>query len=130
MRSWRELLVVAALVSGCGTEYVLDEPPPPADDTPLPVDAEACETSYLSYDNFGEPFMLNWCRGCHSSAIPTGMRQKAPAAVNFDTLEDVRTRKDRVAVRAASVAATMPPAGGPTLEERELLAEWIACGVR
>jgi hypothetical protein len=130
MRSCRELLLVA-LLAGCGTDYVLEEPPPRDDgETPIAIEPDACETSYLTYDTFGEPFMLNWCRGCHSSSIPAGMRQKAPAAVNFDTLEDVRARKDRVAARAASVTATMPPVGGPTIEERELLAEWIACGVR
>jgi len=131
MRSSRELLAMLALTLGaCGADYVLDDTQPPPDETPIAVDPDACETSFLSYSNFGEPFMLNWCRGCHSSDVPMGMRQKAPLAVNFDTIEQVRTRSARIAARAASVTATMPPSGGPTLEERELLAEWLACGAR
>ncbi len=128
MRSWRELLIATALVA-CGTEYEpVESSTTPV--VPIDVDPDACETSYLTYDNFGEPFVLDWCRGCHSSSIPAGMRQKAPLAINFDTLADVQNRRDRVLARAASLTATMPPAGGPTEEERQLLAEWLACGAR
>ena len=128
MRSWHELMI-AAVLAGCGTEYQpIDSAT--SEEEAIAVDPDACETSYLSYDNFGEPFVLDWCRGCHSSAVPAGMRQKAPVAINFDTLEDVRNRRERILVRAGSLTATMPPAGGPTEEERKLLAEWLACGAR
>jgi len=133
MRSWRESLAACVLVlAGCTTEVTT--PAPPANTSaeeesePIPVDPDACETSFLTYDNFGEPYMLDWCRGCHSSSVPAGMRQKAPASVNFDTLTDVRDFSDRIAARAASFNPTMPPAGGPSEEERTLLAEWLACG--
>lgn len=129
MRSWRELMI-AALLAGCGTEYEPIDTETLTEEEVIAVDPDACETSYLTYDNFGEPFVLDWCRGCHSSAVPAGMRQKAPVAINFDTLEDVRNRSPRVLARAASQTATMPPAGGPTEEERTLLAEWLACGAR
>lgn len=130
MRSWRSA-VVALLVGACGTEPVLEPTTPSTAEPPaIEVDPDACETSYLTYENFGEPYMLDWCRGCHSSAIPAGMRQRAPAAINFDTLADVRQFKDRIAARAASLDPSMPPAGGPTEEERTLLAEWLACGAR
>jgi uncharacterized membrane protein len=122
VRSWRELAIAIALVA-CGTDSV-----PRGDDDPIPVDPEQCETSFLRYDNFGEPFTLDWCRGCHSTAVPATMRQNAPIEVNFDTLDQIRTWSERIAVRAASMTPTMPPAGGPTLDERTLLAEWIACG--
>lgn len=124
MRSWRELALLAALVTGCGTDGGY---PPGDDQPPPPPDPMTCETSYLRYGNFGEPFVLNWCRGCHSSALPQGMRQKAPVGVNFDTIADVRSWKDRMMVRAAT-GATMPPAGGPSAEERALLTEWLGCG--
>lgn len=128
MRSSRELMLVAALAA-CGTEYSPDEPgegtPPP---NVIEVEPDACETSYLDYETFGAPFVSNWCRGCHSSELPAGMRQRAPMMVNFDSVDDVRTWKLRIAARAATVDASMPPAGGPSLEERTLLAEWLACG--
>ena len=110
---------------------MLDPAPPPGNDSPpILVTPDACEESYLSYDNFGEPYMLDWCRGCHSSSIPAGMRQRAPASINFDTIADVRQWGDRIAARAATLEPTMPPAGGPPEEERKLLAEWLACGAR
>lgn len=133
MRSSRELALCAVLAAlgACGIE---PSPSPPGKTTGgeqvIEVDPDECETSYLDYDNFGAPFISNWCRGCHSATVPAGMRQKAPAAVNFDTLEDVQTWANRIVMRAASTEPSMPPAGGPTVQERALLAEWVACGTR
>lgn len=90
----------------------------------------ACDASYVDYTNFGEPFLLDWCSGCHSAALPATMRQNAPADVNFDTLDRVHQLQDRIAARATGAVPTMPPAGGPSDEERELLAEWIRCGTK
>jgi uncharacterized membrane protein len=58
------------------------------------------------------------------------MRQNAPADVNFDTLEGVHQFAERIAARATGPSANMPPAGGPSAEERALLAEWLACGAK
>jgi uncharacterized membrane protein len=129
MRSWLSALL---LVAACGTDSVQRD----GDDEGsgsnemVEVDPDVCETSYLDYDNFGAPFVINWCRGCHSSAVPAGMRQKAPADANFDNLEQVRMWGDRIALRAAGTVPNMPPAGGPSEEERLLLAEWLACGAK
>jgi uncharacterized membrane protein len=90
----------------------------------------ACETSYLDYENFGAPFVVNWCRGCHSSALPANMRQAAPSDVNFDDVMQVRAWQDRIAATTIGASPTMPPAGGPSDAERALLAEWLACGAR
>ena len=125
MRSWLSLLV---LVAACGTDV---RPPDEGDDTSIaPIAPDACEKSYLDYNNFGAPFVINWCRGCHSSWIPQGQRQKAPMTVNFDTADDVQTWAERIEARAASTTPTMPPAGGPSEDERALLREWIECGTR
>ena len=126
MRSSREILLAACLVLGaCGNDVGTE-----AGDPPPPPDPDTCATSYLTYNNFGEPFALDWCRGCHSSAIPTGMRQKAPIGVNFDTQADVAHWRERILIRVAGAQPTMPPAGGPPDEERALLAEWLGCGAR
>lgn len=129
MRSWPSALAVAALLAACGTDSVARDEGD-MDDEPMVVDPDVCETSYLDYDNFGAPFVINWCRGCHSSEVPANMRQKAPADANFDNIEQVRMWAERIATRATGDMPTMPPAGGPTPEERALLAEWIACGAK
>jgi len=126
MRSWRELLI-AALLAACGND-IGSEPVTPDDDDPLPVNK--CETSFLDHDNFGAPFVANWCRGCHSSAVPMNMRQKAPIDVNFDDDGDLVVWAERIKIRASGTKPTMPPAGGPGEEERALLAEWIECGMK
>jgi uncharacterized membrane protein len=122
MRSWLSVLLVA---SACGNDVGM---PTPGEDPP--VDPSVCETSYLDYSNFGAPFVANWCRGCHSSSVPAGMRQNAPIAVNFDDEADVLEWKERIRIRATGDKPTMPPAGGPSTEERALLGEWIDCGMK
>ncbi len=125
MRSWRSLAVVlAVLATACGNDAATSM----GDDTgPEP---DACETSYLRYDNFGAIFSANWCRGCHSASVPADMRQMAPTDVNFDSEADLVEWKARIRVRATGDAPTMPPAGGPSADERALLAEWIDCGMK
>src|SRR5512143_1177587 len=123
MRSWLSLVVVLA---ACGTDH---RPPDEGSDNTA-SQSDACEQSYLRYDNFGEPFILNWCHGCHSSSLAAAQRQKAPMTVNFDTVDDVRNFADRIDTVATSSTPTMPPAGGPSSEERAMLREWIECGAR
>jgi uncharacterized membrane protein len=126
----RSLASALVLLAACGTEFA-----PPVelggDDAPgSDITAKQCETSYLDYANFAAAFSADWCRGCHGAAVPEGMRQKAPLDVNFDSLDALRHWNERIRVRATGDAPTMPPAGGPSTEERALLAEWLACGAR
>ncbi len=127
MRLSREL-VLAFVLAACGNDVGHD--PIIDDDDPPPPPVSKCDDSFLDHDNFGAPFVANWCRGCHSSAVPMNMRQKAPIDVNFDAEGDLVVWSERIKIRAASLGGTMPPAGGPTQEERELLAEWIECGMK
>jgi uncharacterized membrane protein len=86
-----------------------------------------CAQSFLRYDNFGAPFIVNWCRACHSAGTPPDMRQQAPADVNFDTLPEIRRWSLAIRITAGQ-GSSMPPAGGPSAEERQMLVEWLACG--
>jgi hypothetical protein len=88
-----------------------------------------CDRSFLRYDNFGAPFLVNWCRACHSAGLPPDMRQLAPANVNFDTLAEIRTWSSRIDYTTAH-GTSMPPAGGPSPDERDMLGEWLRCGAR
>lgn len=134
MRSLREhvlaAVVLAAALAGCGVDPVAGDGHRSDSDVIVPIDSDTCATSYLTYENFGDPFVTSWCRGCHSSEVPVGMRQKAPDDVNFDDVGDVRTWGARIATKVAGPEPSMPPAGGPSTDERALLAEWIACGAR
>ena len=103
-------LAAAALASGCG-----------ADTDP------ACSRSFLRYDNFGSPFIVNWCRACHSVQLPPDMRQQAPVDINFDNLSDIRHWSLQIK-RSTAERLTMPPAGGPSQAERQMLVEWLSCG--
>ncbi|HEY0476777.1 MAG TPA: hypothetical protein VGD37_04595 [Kofleriaceae bacterium] len=105
-------LVLAALTaaSACGT----DTDP-------------SCARSFLRYDNFGSPFIVNWCRSCHSVETPVDMRQQAPAEINFDNLSEIRRWSQQIKLSAGD-GTSMPPAGGPSSSERRMLLEWLGCG--
>ena len=89
-------------------------------------ESAACAQPDLTYQTFGEPFMTDWCTGCHSAELPLNMRQDAPIDINFDTLAEVRAQA--LAISLAVGQDTMPPEGGPSDEERAMLVQWIACG--
>lgn len=92
------------------------------DERPCPQD------SFLTYENFGGPFMLSYCTTCHSSRLLADMRQGSPIEVNFDGIDDIREWASIIWVRAADQNMNMPPVGPPDDEERARLGEWLACG--
>ncbi len=95
------------------------------------VDSDsACDREpTLTYENFGQGFMDQYCNGCHSSLVPAPYRNDAPESVNFDTYAAVIAQRERISVRTDSLEPTMPPGGGPTTEELEVLHEWLSCAV-
>jgi uncharacterized membrane protein len=104
------LALAAAAATACGTDTTA-----------------SCSRSFLRYDNFGAPFIANWCRDCHSAALPADMRQDAPLGIDFDSSRDIRRWSLQIE-RTSGTGATMPPAGGPALAERQMLVEWLDCG--
>ena len=87
------------------------------------------EDSFVTYENFTQPFMMTWCTPCHSSYLLTEEdRQEATEGVDFNTYDDVVKHSEYIQIFAVDTDA-MPPAGGPSDDERDLLAEWIACGM-
>lgn len=94
---------------------------------------DLCASSVLTWENFGEPFALSWCTGCHHSALPTAERAGAPCGVNLDTHAGASQSAARVHVRAIDWSLTpgltpMPPAAIVPEEELALLREWLDCG--
>jgi hypothetical protein len=89
--------------------------------------------STLTYDNFGKKFMQDYCLRCHSVNVTGNDRIGAPDDHNFDELVDIEVFKDHIDQYSGSgpskTNTTMPPTDPkPSLEERQKLAEWLACG--
>lgn len=89
----------------------------------------------LTYETFGRDFMEAYCLRCHSAALTGDDRHGAPLAHDFDTQLDCQglaSHIDRAAGAGPdAVNDAMPPAEPrPTLEERYMLSEWLACGGR
>lgn len=131
--SKRSLLAVAlfACLSSCAEDPVC--PPEQPEDPGTPSGA-TCDGSSLTYENFGQGFMTNYCNNCHSSALKTEEeRQCAPSDHNFDSLDDVLLNSEHIDGHAAagpnSVNNEMPPSGNkmPTDQERMDLGTWLAC---
>lgn len=84
--------------------------------------------STLTAEDFGGPFVLTYCTGCHHAALPEGERAGAPLGVDFETLGKIRAHADRIWARSGDQNATMPPVGPAPADERIRLGEWLACG--
>src|SRR5262249_43450097 len=81
----------------------------------------------LTYQNFAAAFFQAYCNGCHSADIEH--RNGAPENYVFSDYQSVGALKDRIFVRAAGENSSMPPGpDDPPYEEREKLADWLACG--
>lgn len=106
---------------------------PPLTDTASAADTAASAPvagtcTELTYESFGQAFMLSWCMNCHSASTTGASRYGAPPGVDLDTHADVQALRDRIAARVSVEAPTMPPVGGASRSERTRLAEWLACG--
>lgn len=101
---------------GCAYETLEDHPCPPGG-TPA------------TYDNFGKGFFERWCNGCHSA--DDGARNGAPDNYVFETRDEIVAHKERIFVRAAGQNSSMPPGpDDPPFDDRETLADWLACGAK
>lgn len=123
----RSTAVIAAVALGISPLWVSacssdDSEPTPTNQPNTAMQEDSC----VSYEDFAGPFLLNWCVGCHSSSLDEAHRKMAPLGMDFDTLAGVRAHADRIKVRVSELQ-NMPPLGGPSDEERALLAEWIDC---
>ena len=73
--------------------------------------------SSLTYEGFGQLMIEEHCLECHAG-------NEAP---RLDTIESVRTHA-RTIMHEAVETTKMPEGRGMTLEQREALGEWLACG--
>jgi mono/diheme cytochrome c family protein len=117
------LIGLATLAAGCVADADA-APPVPGDPEPEEV---ACgpETPTVTWETFGEGFVTTHCQGCHASTALD--RKGAPPALFFDTAVDVGDHVDLILDAATADPPRMPPAGGPSDEDRERLAVWLTC---
>ncbi len=126
---WLATLGLAALASACVADAGIGPAGPPDDGAYASLTDRPCpEDSFLTWENFGDPFMRDWCTGCHSADLPQEHRLGAPMGIDFNSDDAVKAHLERVWMRAGDQNRTMPPAGGPGAAERTLLGEWLACG--
>ena len=125
------LAVVLVLLPGCSGQADINGLQPATIEQALDggvVDASCIGRYGPTWENFGDGFVRNYCRGCHSPALGEGDRWGAPVGVDLATHDDILRQMDRVRARASGDNPTMPPAGGPSPEDLELLHTWLECG--
>jgi uncharacterized membrane protein len=119
MSASRVILLLSACtalvaIAACKETTIEDRPCPPGG-------------TKLTYANFGKGFLDAHCQHCHG--VPSEERKGAPSGYDFGSADDARRFKARIFSRAAADNTTMPPGpDDPPAEEREKLAEWLACG--
>ncbi|NUO51146.1 MAG: hypothetical protein HOV80_19995 [Polyangiaceae bacterium] len=104
-----------------------NESEPETETEPEPTPESGCgeEIPVLTWEGFAQGFLITHCQGCHASTSPD--RHDAPENVTFDTEEEALAWKERILTTAGTEPYTMPPAGGPTPEDRERLVAWLTC---
>lgn len=107
-------VALAALVGACGSGL--------GDST-----GSVCPSgSTLTYANFGQSFMQNYCLACHADG--------GAESPKLSTLEQIRASSgdvDRAAAAGPNGVNTYMPEGRSVPEdERRKLGEWLACGAK
>jgi hypothetical protein len=94
------------------------------------------DSTGLTYDEFGEQFMADYCTRCHSDQLKTvETRMGAPIGHDFNVEAGVRGVWEHIDQKAAAgelrTNDDMPPktdsGAKPTLEERQKLGQWLVC---
>lgn len=119
-------------VAACGSHDHEDDHPHDVANIGPPTKATCPTTQTLTYANFGQSFMRTYCLRCHSASVKGDARQGAPSDHNFDSVDDIRGLADHIDQYAGSGPAstnTEMPRNDPkpSLQERQKLAEWLAC---
>ena len=116
-------MIALLLIFGCGggQESADTGPTPPAD---------TCDDApVLSWENFGEGFMLEHCQSCHATSAPYRSQTDAPPpeSVSFDTYEQTMVLRTLILASAAGEAPSMPPRGGVSPIDIDKLEIWLNC---
>ena len=91
-----------------------------------PNSVDCAEAPEITYDNFGQAFLVHNCQGCHASTAHN--RYGAPDSMYFDSVDDAWQRKDAILSACIGASATMPPAGSISEDDALMLQWWLECG--
>jgi hypothetical protein len=142
VRRWPSALLIFVTLS-CGNAGDGKVPPdpgpnaPPASPDPVPsstpplpaptsLDCKAGTS--LTYENFGEAYMLNYCTACHSAHLAGAARNGAPAGQDFDTANDVKLWRSAILDDTSGSAPKMPPVDNVSTADAAELTQWLNCG--
>lgn len=89
-------------------------------------DTGPCAQPTVTWESFGQSFLITHCQGCHASTSP--QRYGAPEGISFDTQEQAAELQESIE-RTVLSQESMPPAGGLNEDEKALLAQWLACEI-
>jgi len=77
-----------------------------------------------TWENFGAGFITQNCQSCHASTAAE--RNGAPETVTFDTEEQALAWGNQILARV-TVSEDMPPQGGLSDDQRQLVVYWLEC---
>ena len=89
------------------------------------ADALCQDAPVVTWDYWGQGFLTESCQSCHAST--SADRNGAPTDVSFDTEADVWTHRDAILAAATGTEPRMPPRGGVSDDDRQLLTIWLTC---
>lgn len=93
------------------------------------IDTGQTESCTEDWWSTGQPLMLDFCAGCHSSQLSGSLRFGAPDGVDLETLEGALQHTARIRARVLE-DGDMPPGGGMNTEQLERLSAWLACSAQ
>ena len=124
------LMIAAALTNSCGTESGVSKNTGSANASEKPQkSAMVCPSgTLLTYENFGQGFMENYCTSCHSRELSVTERGGAPENANFEQKDDIAVWRFPIYSTMFSKVPTMPPQTEVPAYKLQLMNEWLRCG--
>lgn len=79
----------------------------------------------VTWEYWGQGFLTESCQSCHAATAVD--RNGAPTSITFDTEAQVWSHRAAILQTATGEAPTMPPRGGLSQDDRDLLEIWLRC---
>ena len=102
-----------------------DEQPKATGDSGETVDSFCEDVPLVTYETFGQGFIIENCQSCHASTSTN--RYGAPESIHFDTYEEIIATADDILAEVTGDNPQMPSAGGVDEDKRMLLQIWLEC---